>query len=350
MHRAMRSRRDALRLLALSAGASSGFVRNAAAQADIAPFRQVTIYMSTTPGGSFDLYARLLSRHMGKYLPGNPSIVISHMPGSGGLAMTNRLYNVAAKDGSELGMPERTLPTEPILRKNSLARYEADKFNWIGSMNREVGVLQFWQAKPTTLADVLSGMEYPVGATGATSDASTFYRVINHLLGARLKNIPAYPGAIETLQAMETGELAGTAAVSLATTLKARPDWLSSGKSKILMQMTLERSRHLPDVPCIKELVGNDLDREVIDLILSCQDLGRPLIAPPGAPPARVEALRQAFSRTVRDPEAVAEAQKINLDLDFIEGARAQEMIAKMVATPKRVVDRAREIFAEQEP
>jgi tripartite-type tricarboxylate transporter receptor subunit TctC len=319
--------------------------RAQAAQA--APFKQITIFLSVSPGGSFDLYARLLSRHMGKYLPGNPSVVVSHMPGSGGLAMTNRLYNVAAKDGSELGMPERTLPTEPILRKNSHAKFEADKFNWIGSMNKEVGILQFWQATPTNLGDVLSGKSYPVGATGATSDAATFYRVINHLLGAKLQTIPAYPGAVETLQAMETGELSGTAAVSWATLSKARPDWAQTGKIKVLMQMTLQRSPLLPDVPTIRELVKEELDKQVIDLILSCQDLGRPLVAPPGVPSERVALLRTAFSATMKDPEVRAEAKRINLDLEYIEGPQAQEMIAKMVATPKHIVDRAREIYEE---
>lgn len=334
--------------LCLGVAASSLSLEEIRAQATQgAPFKQVTIYLSVSPGGSFDIYARLLSRYMGKYLPGNPTITVSHMPGSGGLAMTNRLYNVAAKDGTELGMPERTLPTEPILRQNSHAKFEADKFNWIGSMNKEVGILQFWQATPINLQDVLSGKSYPVGATGATSDASTFYRVINHLLGAKLQNIPAYPGAVETLKAMETGELAGTAAVSWATLNKARPDWAQTGKISVLMQMTLQRSPLLPDVPTIRELVKDELDKKVIDLILSCQDLGRPLVAPPGVPAERVAALRRAFSATMMDPEALAEAKKINLDLDYIEGPQAQEMIAKMVATPKQIVDRAREIFAE---
>jgi tripartite-type tricarboxylate transporter receptor subunit TctC len=334
----------------LGLGAAAGIFTATSLRAQnsqVAPFKQITIYLSVSPGGSFDLYARLLSRHMGKYLPGNPAIVVSHMPGSGGLNMTNRLYNVAAKDGTELGMPERTLPTEPILRKKSLAKFEADKFNWIGSMNKEVGVLQFWQATPTTLEDVLSGKPYPVGATGATSDSATFYRVINELLGANLQTIPAYPGAIETLTAMERGELAGSAAVSWATLSKARPDWVKTGKTKILMQMTLHRSPLLPDVPTIKELVKSELDKQVIDLILSCQDLGRPLVAPPGVPAERVEALRAAFTATLKDPEAIADAKRIKLDLDYIEGAQAQDMIARMVATPKHVVDRAREIYAD---
>ena len=330
-----------------SLAASAAILPAQGQNTEIEPFRQVTIYLSVSPGGSFDLYARLLAQHMGKYLPGNPNIIVSHMPGSGGLAMTNRLFNVAAKDGSELGMPERTLPTEPILRRNSLAKFEADKFNWIGSMNKEVGILKFWQATPTTIDDVLSGKPYHVGATGATSDAATFYRVINHLLGAKLQTIPAYPGAVETLQAMETGELSGTAAVSWATLNKARPDWYRTGKIKVLMQMTIQRSPLLPDVPTIRELVKTELDRQVIDLILSCQDLGRPLVAPPGVPAERIKVLRAAFVATLKDPDALADAKRINLDLDYIDGALAQDMIAKMVATPGPIVERAREIYAD---
>jgi tripartite-type tricarboxylate transporter receptor subunit TctC len=252
---------------------------------------------------------------------------------------------VAAKDGTELGMATRTFPVEPILRKVSNARYEADKFIWIGSMNREVGVLHFWQQPPVSLDDVLAGKEYPVGATGATSDSATFTRVINQLLGAKLKVIPAYPGTQEVLLAVESGEIAGTAAVSWATLLKTRPHWISSGLAKVLMQMTVQRSAALPDVPTIKELVKNDLDRQVMDLILSCQDLGRPLILPPGVPPARVAALREAFDAVLRDPEALAEAKNTGLDLDVISGKEAAEMIARVLASPRNVIERARELY-----
>lgn len=311
------------------------------------PTKRITIYLPVTPGGSFDHYARLLSRFMGKHLPGNPTIIVSHMPGGGGVVMLNRLYVIAAKDGSELGMPQRTNPTESVLRETSQAKYEADKFAWIGSMNREIGVLQFWQSPPVSLQEVLSGREFHVGATGATSDSATFYRVINRLLGTNLKTIPAYGGAVETLVAMEKGELAGTAAVSYATTMRSRPDWFATGKSKIMMQMTLDRSKQLPDVPSLKELIKGDLDRQVIDLILSCQDLGRPLLAPPGVPADRIAMLRTAFERTVRDPDALEEAAKMKIDIDPIFGPEAQDMIARMVATPKPIVQRARQIFAE---
>lgn len=331
---------------ALALGVPANLAR-AQTAADGEEWKRITIYLPVTPGGSFDHYARLLSRFMGRHLPGNPTIIVSHMPGGGGVVMLNRLYVIAAKDGSELGMPQRTNPTEAILRETSQAKYQPDKFAWIGSMNREIGVLQFWQSPPVTLDEVLSGREFHVGATGATSDSATFYRVINRLLGTNLKTIPAYGGAVDTLLAMEKGELAGTAAVSLATTQRSRPDWISAGKTKIMIQMTLERSKQLPNVPSLKELIKSDLDRKVIDLILSCQDLGRPLVAPPGLAPARVEALRKAFAATVRDAEALGEAAKMKIDIDPILGPQAQDMIAKMVATPKPVVQRARQIFAE---
>jgi tripartite-type tricarboxylate transporter receptor subunit TctC len=319
------------------------------AQVSPAPveWKKITINLTTSPGGSFDLYARFLSRHMPKHLPGEPAIIIAHRVGSGGMTMTNWLYNVAPKDGSELGMPQRTFPIEPILRKESQARYEANKFNWIGSLNSDVGVLVFWQSPPTSLEDVLSGKPFPVGATGATSDSATFYRVINRLLGANLQVIPAYPSATATVQALESGELRGTAAVSLATLQYARADWISTGRVKMLMQMTVERSKLLPDVPSIKELVKDPLDRDVIDLILSCQDLGRPLIAPPGMAPERTKILRNALTATMNDPDAIADAKKMNLLLDYISGEQADDMVAKIFASRKEVIARARSVFSD---
>jgi tripartite-type tricarboxylate transporter receptor subunit TctC len=310
-------------------------------------WKKITINLTTSPGGSFDLYARFLSRHMPKHLPGEPAIIIAHRVGSGGMTMTNWLYNVAAKDGSELGMPQRTFPIEPILRKESQARYEANKFNWIGSLNSDVGVLVFWQTPPTLLDDVLSGKPYPVGATGATSDSATFYRVINRLLGANLQVIPAYPSATATVQALESGELRGTAAVSLATLQYAKSDWITTGRVKLLMQMTVARSKLLPDVPSIKELVKEPLDREVIDLILSCQDLGRPLIAPPGMSPERTKILRSALTSTMNDPEAIADAKKMSLLLDYIPGEMADEMLAKIFASRKEAIARAQSVLAD---
>ncbi len=319
------------------------------AQAPSSPveWKKITINLTTSPGGSFDLYARFLSRHMPKHLPGEPTIIVAHRVGSGGMTMTNWLYNVAPKDGSELGMPQRTFPVEPILRKESQARYEANKFNWIGSLNSDVGVLVFWQTPPTSLEDVLGGKPFPVGATGATSDSATFYRVINRLLGANLQVIPAYPSATATVQALESGELRGTAAVSLATLQYAKSDWITAGQVKLLMQMTVARSKLIPDVPSIKELVKDDLDREVIDLILSCQDLGRPLIAPPGMSAERTKILRGALTKTMNDAEAIADAKKMSLLLDYIPGEVADEMLVKIFSSRKEVIARAQSVFGD---
>jgi tripartite-type tricarboxylate transporter receptor subunit TctC len=308
-------------------------------------WKQLTIMVSFGPGGNYDVYARLLSRHIGKHLPGEPTVIVTNMPGAGGLTATNHLFNVAPKDGSMIGFIPRGMVTEPLLKKDSLARFQSDKFNWIGSMNKEVAMLLFWQTPPITLQDVLSGKEFTVGTTGVTSDGAILARMVNSLLGARLKVIPSYSGVPDILLAMERGELAGTAAGTLGSLQTSRADWLSSGKAKIVLQLGVRRDDALPDVPAIREYARSDDDRAVIDLLFSTQELGRPIVAPPGLPAERVQALRQAFVATMKDPEIVADAAKTKVELHMLSGDEVQDMIGKLVSSPPKIIEHARAIY-----
>ena len=258
--------------------------------------------------------------------------------------MANHMYNTAPKDGSEIGVIPRALPTEPLLRKETNARFEPDKFNWIGSMNKEVAVLVFWQQPPVSLQDVLSGKEIPVGATGATSDGAMFSQTVNRLLGSRLKVIPAYPGVLESLLAMEKGEISGTAAVTWASLQTNKPDWISGNKAKVALQMSIERA---PDCRRAGDQgVGAFRARPPghrPDLL--CEDLGRPFLAPPGLPATRVGDSAPAFVASMNDP-AMTEAKKEHMDLNIIAGEQAQEIMANLVKTPEDVLQRAREIYA----
>ena len=316
-----------------------------AAQSQFA-WKRLTIVVSFGPGGNYDVYARLLARHIGRHLPGNPTVIVTNMPGAGGLTASNHLFNVAPKDGSVVGFIPRGMATEPLLRKESLARFQPDKFNWVGSMNKEIAMLLFWQAPPITLQDVLSGKEFAVGTTGATSDGAMLARTVNNLLGARLKVIPAYSGVPDILLAMERGELAGTAAATLGSLSTSKADWLSSGKAKILLQLGARRDPALPDVPTIREYVKSEADRAVIDLFFSTQELGRPLVAPPGLPEARVHDLRQAFAHAMQDSELVADAAKSHVDLFVLSGDQVQEIIGRAVNASPQTIAHARKIYS----
>ena len=319
----------------------------AQAQAAPDPFRwkQLTVTVSFSPGGPYDMYARLLARHIGRHLPGNPNVVVGNMPGAAGLKAANYIFNTAPRDGSEIGLILRGLPME--LRKDTNARFESDKFGWVGSMNKELSVFTFMQNPPIGLDDILKGKEVPVGATGAASDGAIFSHMMNKLLGTRLKIIPGYPGVVETLLAMEQGEITGTAAMTLSALRTQKPEWIATQRAKVLLQISVVRSAALPDVPAIKELVVSEEDRQVIDFILICQDLGRPLIAPPGLPAGRLETLRSAFLSTMNDSETKSDAAKLSFDLDFISGVEAQNMIAKLVTTPASILSKARELYPE---
>jgi tripartite-type tricarboxylate transporter receptor subunit TctC len=299
--------------------------------------------------GGYDTYARLIARHIGKYLPGNPVVTVANKPGAGGLTVMNYMYNVAPHDGSEIAMVGRGNAMDPMLvGRQSTARFEATKFAWIGSMNKEVSVFAAMQATPLVLKDILDGKTVAVGVPGAGSDPYAYALMMNRLLGTKLNIIPGYPGMNEVELAMENGELVGVTGVSWDSLRVDKAEWLRSGKVKVLMQYALERSPDLPDVPLLGELVKDERDRKVIELVLSRQVMGRPLLAPPGLAPERVALLRQAYQKAMADPELLEEAKKMQLELRTVPGEQIQALMEETSKASPDVIRRAQDIFMEQ--
>ena len=310
--------------------------------------KQIKLLIGYSPTGyGYDTYGRLLARHMGKYLPGNPAIVAQNKPGAGSLNLANYLYNAAAKDGTEIAMVGRGVALEPLLSGvASNALFDATRFAWLGSMNKEVSGFYIRQHGPAaTLQEILAGTILRVGATGAGGDQVIFTAALNALLGTKLKTIAGYPGTNEILLALERGEIDGIVGHSWGVVRSGKKDLLQSGRLKIILQLSLHKHKELPDVPLVTELTRGE-DRDVLELIFSRQSMGRPVVAPPGTDARAVLALRDAFTAAMHDPQLIAEAARMDLEIDFASGTDVQALVERLYQTPRGVIARAQAIAA----
>jgi tripartite-type tricarboxylate transporter receptor subunit TctC len=322
-----------------------------AAQAQSEPLsfagKQIKLLIGYSPTGyGYDTYGRLLARHLGKYLPGHPAVVPQNKPGAGSLNLANYLYNAAPKDGTEIAVVGRGVALDPMLNGNaSKAMFDATKLVWLGSMNNEVSGFYIWQPGPAAnLQEILAGAPLQVGATGAGGDQQVFAATLNSLLGTKLKAIGGYPGTNEILLAVQRGELDGIVGYSWGVARSGNKDLLQAGTLKIVMQLGLSRHRELPDLPLVTDFVTKPDDREVLELIFSRQSMGRPLVAPPGTDPRVAQALRRAFLDAMRDPELVAEAARMELEIDVVSGVEVQALIERLYRSSPAVIARAQAI------
>ncbi len=337
-----------LRLLAatLLAAALAGAAR---AQSEPVSFagKQIKLMIGYSPTGyGYDTYGRLLARHLGKYLPGNPAIVPQNKPGAGSLNLTNYLFNAAPRDGTEIAMVGRGVALDPLLNGNaSKAMFDATKFAWLGSMNNEISGFYIRQPGPAaSLKEILAGAPLQVGATGAGGDQQVFAATLNALLGTKLKAIGGYPGTNEILLAVERGELDGIVGYSWGVARSGNKDQLQAGTLKIVLQLGLAKHKELADIPLVTDFVTSAQDREVLALIFSRQSMGRPLVAPPGTDPRVTDALRRAFADAMRDPELVAEAARMELEINPVSGADVQVLVENAYKSAPAVIARAEAI------
>ena len=299
--------------------------------------RQVRLLIGYSAGGGYDTYARLLARHLGKHIPGNPTIVPQNMPGAGSLTLANFLYNVAPKDGSVIGTFARGMAMEPLLTGQG-TRFDAAEYSWLGSLNNEVSVCASWHTSEVKTMEDLETMELIVGGTGSGSDTDIFPTVIRNLLGVNMTLISGYPGGNDVLLAMERGEVDGRCGWSWSTMLSRNADWLAEGRINILVQVALAKHPDLPDVPLITEFAETDDEAMAMELIFSRQVMGRPYLAPPGIPADRHEALRRAFDATTRDPEFLADAERIQLELNPVSGEEIDALIARIYGASQNAI------------
>jgi tripartite-type tricarboxylate transporter receptor subunit TctC len=282
---------------------------------------------------------------MGRHLPGNPTIVPRNMEGAGSLRLANFLYKAAPRDGSAFGTIGRAIAFEPLFGEHR-AQFKAIEFGWLGSANDEVSVCVVWngRSKVTKFDDLLT-QELAVGGTGAAADTDQFPRIINGVLGTKMKIITGYPGGNDVNLAMERGEVDGRCGWSWSSVKSTRATWVGGKQITILTQLSLAKHPDLPDVPLIVDLAKNDEQRQILKLIFARQSLGRPYLAPPGVPADRVAMLRKAFMDTMADKEFLADADKAQLEITPIAGEAVQKLVAEVYQTPPAIAHKAAEIL-----
>jgi tripartite-type tricarboxylate transporter receptor subunit TctC len=302
--------------------------------------KQVSVLIGFGPGGANDAWARSLARHMGKHLPGNPTLVPQNMPGAGTLKLANHLYSVAPKDGSVFGLINRGIPLEPLFGGDG-AQFAPERMNWIGSPDKDTTVCAARKDAPVQTMHDLFTKELVVGATGSGADTAIYPEFLAEFLGMKFRTIKGYPGSNEIILAMERNEVHG---ICVAYESLARQRLAVEGKLNYLLQAALEKDPTIPaDIPLALELAKGEDDRKALELFLARVSLGRPFVAPPSIPAERVAALRGAFMATMKDPEFVEETKKLRLTVDPITGERLAGMIAEIYKTPKDVVKRVGE-------
>ncbi len=306
--------------------------------------RQMTMIVYSPGGSTYDIYARALVRHMGRHIPGEPNFIVQNMPGAGGLKAMDYLYNIAPKDGSVIGTVGRGLAFEPILGRTEF-KFNPLKFTWIGSMNRDVSLAISWHtSKVKTLTD-LQTYELLSPGTGAGADSEIMPLAFNSLAGTKFKIINGYPNTIQAALAMERGELDGVGYWSWGSILSSHPDWIRDKKINFLFHTGPKPLPQLPGLPSIRQSAKNDLDGTALEFLLSREILGRPFLAPPDLPPARAQALRDAFAATLKDPEFLKDAERTALEIDLVTGEEAETVIKTASSAPPEVIERVKSLL-----
>jgi tripartite-type tricarboxylate transporter receptor subunit TctC len=306
--------------------------------------RNVDLYIGYSVGGAYDLYARVLARHLGKHIPGNPTITPKNMEGAGSLRLANWLYNVGPKNGTALGTIGRGTAFDPLLGSKG-AQFQADKFTWIGSANNEVSVCVAWKTSGITKFEDVFERELIVGGTGQAADTDQFPRILNGVLGTKLKIVTGYPGGNEITLAMERGEVQGRCGWSWSSVLSTHKRWIDDKSINVLVQMSLNKHPDLPDVPLVMDFAKSEDQQQIFKLIFARQVMGRPYLAPGGVPKDRADALRNAFARTMQDPEFLADAEKSQLEITPVTGEAIDKLVKDLYQTPKTLAAKAAEFI-----
>jgi tripartite-type tricarboxylate transporter receptor subunit TctC len=330
-----------LRSIAAGLLASLALIGSARADgvADFYKGKTVDLYIGYSAGGGYDVYARLVARYLGRHIPGNPAVVPRNMEGAGSIRLTNWLYTVAPKDGTAVGAIARGAAFDPLFGMPG-GQFDAVKFNWIGSANNEVSVCALWHTAGVKTIDQMLKTELMMGGSGGAADTDQFVYVINGVLNAKMKVIAGYPGGNEINLAMERGEVQGRCGWSWSSVKSTHPEWLRDKKVDILVQLSLSKHEDLPDVPLILDLAKSPEEKQIFSLVFARNVMGRPFLAPPGIPADRVAALRQAFVDTLKDKDLLAEATKMDLEINPVPGAEIQRIVEEAYKTSPDIVKR----------
>ena len=308
--------------------------------------RNLTIVVGYSVGGGYDAYARVVARHLSKHIPGHPTVIVQNMPGAGSLRSANYLYNAAPKDGSTIAIFSRGMAMEPLIG-TSQTQFDARQFAWLGSGTNEVSICATWHtSKVKSWSDMLT-IPFTVGGEGSGSDPDIFATVVRNAFGVKLRLVSGYPGSAEVALAIERGELDGRCGWSYSSVKLQRPDWIRDKQINILVQLALQKSPELPDVPLITDFAKTERQQHILKLVFSRQSMARPFAAPPKIPEDRKQALRKAFDDTMADPDFLAEAKQRGLEVNPVSGAEIDKLLTELYQSPADIVAEVRATIAE---
>jgi tripartite-type tricarboxylate transporter receptor subunit TctC len=314
--------------------------RPGAAQSDFSG-RTIRLYIGTGPGGGYDTYGRLVARHIGRHIPGNPAVVAQNMPGASSLALTNFLFNTAPRDGTALGIINQAMPTEQYLAIGN-TNYDAKRFNWIGRVSSAVEMAIVWHTVPVGTIEDVRTRDTLMGGTGPTSSTVFVPYLLDNLAGMKFKVVAGFNGTTEIALAMERGEVEGSA-TPLESLTSYRADWVRDRKIRILVQYTATRDAEMPDVPTMVELGGSEEARQILAFYASAAEVGRSIVAPPAMPAPTVATLRRAFDEMLTDAEFLAEGKRAGIPLKPMSGARLQDLVSQVGSFPPSLIEKARQ-------
>jgi tripartite-type tricarboxylate transporter receptor subunit TctC len=336
----------------VTTGLLASFPVDASAQeANFFAGKTVDFYIGYDAGTGYDLYARLMADRIGRFIPGHPAIIARNMPGAAGMRVMNYLYQVAHRDGTAWGATDRGVATEPLLYgSDSKAGFKDPlEFNWIGSLNTEIGVAAVWHSTGITSWEQIRVR--PTVVSMASAQGGFGARALNSILGTQFKQVCCYGGDNNQNLAMERGEVEGRVGWSWSSLKASNMDWLETGKIKLLMQVGLQKNPDIPgDVPLVMDLVKTEKDKKALMIIFANQSMGRPYLMPPGVPPARVSVVRNAFVEMMKDPAFLADAAKRHLEIsDPKSGEDVQGLLRDVYASSEDAIAAARSAMKEGE-
>jgi tripartite-type tricarboxylate transporter receptor subunit TctC len=349
-----RTMRKGVAAAALMLAALAASQARADTVADFYRGKQINLVVGYGPGGGYDVYARLVGRHIGRHIPGQPSVVVQNMPGAGSMRAVNYLYNVAARDGTTLAHFARNMPLIGLLGSNPNAQFDPRRFVWLGSSSRFANdayiLIVRTDAPVKTIEEArrAGGGHLVLGGTAEGATGNDVPIILRDTIGLNVKRVVGYPDSGALFLAMERGEVHGrTTDLSSVKTIK--PDWLKPGSGFHVLVQFARETRHpdFPDVPTARELARNEAARDLIDLAELPYRLSRPFAAPPGVPPERAKALQEAFAATHRDPLYLEEAARLNIDISPMSGDEVMAALERIEKAPPQLLDYLRKLFAE---
>jgi tripartite-type tricarboxylate transporter receptor subunit TctC len=308
--------------------------------------KQMTLITSASVGGGYDQYARLLAKHMPRFIPGNPTMVVQNMTGAEGIRAANYLYNVAAQDGTVIGGLARNNGLLQFYDPgNASLQFDARKFHWLGSPQQEIGLFVVRTEKGVKSLDDLKLTEITSSSTTRNSPTSIYPRMLNLLIGTKIKVVEGYPGSQDSLLALERNEVDGHMSGGSSAAFRARiGPMLKAGAAKVILQMGMARDPEYPDVPTAIEIMPTAEGKQLFEIAFAEQVMGRPFVLPPGVPADRVKLLRDAFDAALKDPELLADAKAQKMEIDAVTGAAINALLDRVYAAPPELAVRLREM------